>query len=62
MNLDVVVIGTGISVSVIAERIVNIFNEKVLIVKKLDHINGNCYDYKDKNGILIHEDDPPYFS
>jgi len=27
---------------------------KVLIIEKREHIGGNCYDYKNEDGILIH--------
>jgi UDP-galactopyranose mutase len=56
-----IIIGAGFAGSVIAERIANVLNEKVLIIEKRDHIGGNCYDYKDKNGILIHKYGPHLF-
>ena len=49
------VVGCGISGAVIANLIATVLNEKVLIIDKKDHIAGNCYDYKDKNGIMIHK-------
>ena len=52
MKADIVIIGAGISGSVLAERYSNI-GKKVLILEKRDHIGGNCYDYLDENGILI---------
>ncbi len=50
-NFDIVIIGAGISGSVLAERYAAI-GKKVLIIEKRDHIAGNCYDYYDENGIL----------
>lgn len=50
-NFDIVIIGAGISGSVLAERYAAI-GKKVLIIEKRDHIVGNCYDYYDENGIL----------
>lgn len=50
---DVIIVGCGISGSVLAERFANVLNMKVLIVDKRDHIGGNCYDYIDENGILV---------
>lgn len=44
---DVCVVGAGLSGSIIAERIANGLNKKVLVIDKRDHIGGNCYDYKD---------------
>ncbi len=49
---DIVVIGAGISGSVLAERYASI-GKKVLVLEKRDHIGGNCYDYYDENGILV---------
>ena len=55
------IIGAGLAGCVIAERIANVSNEKILIIEKRDHIGGNCYDYKDENGILIHKYGPHLF-
>ena len=56
MNSSVnLIVGAGFSGSVIANLIANILNEKVLIIDKKDHIAGNCYDYRDNNGIMIHK-------
>lgn len=51
---DIVVVGSGFSGSVLAERFAN-EGRKVLVVEKRDHIAGNAYDHYDQNGILIHE-------
>lgn len=58
---DCVIIGAGIAGIVLAERIVNILNKKVLLIEKRDHIGGNCYDYYDENGILVHRYGPHIF-
>jgi UDP-galactopyranose mutase len=58
---DYVVIGAGFAGSIIAERIANILNKKVLIIEKRNHIGGNCYDYRDKNGIVVHKYGPHLF-
>jgi len=50
------VVGCGLSGSVIAERIANKLNKKVTIIEKREHIGGNCYDYVDKEtNILINK-------
>jgi UDP-galactopyranose mutase len=50
------IVGAGLSGVVIAERIANILNEKVVIIEKRDHIGGNCYDYIHKEtGILMNK-------
>ncbi|RZJ71883.1 MAG: FAD-binding protein, partial [Flavobacterium sp.] len=51
-NADIVIIGAGISGSVLAERYASL-GKKVLIIEKRDHIAGNCYDFIDENGILV---------
>lgn len=50
-NFDILIIGAGISGSVLAERYANL-GKQVLIIEKREHIAGNCYDFIDENGIL----------
>ena len=56
-----IVVGSGFSGAVIAERIANVLNQKVLIIEKRNHIGGNCYDYKDENNIIVHKYGPHLF-
>lgn len=56
-----IIVGAGFAGSVIAERIANVFQEKVLLIEKRNHIGGNCYDYYDKNGVLVHKYGPHIF-
>lgn len=49
------VVGAGISGSILARKLAETLDEKVLIIDSKDNIAGNCYDYKDKNGITIHK-------
>jgi len=58
---DFIVVGAGFAGTVIAERIANVLNKKVLIIEKRDHIGGNCYDYRNKDGIIIHKYGPHLF-
>jgi len=58
---DYIIVGAGFSGSVLAERIGNVLNKKVLIIDKRNHIGGNCYDYYDNNGVLIHKYGPHIF-
>lgn len=61
MKYDFLVVGSGFSGCVLAERIANQLDKKVLIVEKRDHIGGNCYDYYDEHGILVHKYGPHLF-
>ena len=49
------VVGAGFSGAVIANLIATKLNEEVVVIDKKEHIAGNCFDYKDKNGIMIHK-------
>ncbi|GAA3754716.1 UDP-galactopyranose mutase [Flavobacterium ginsengiterrae] len=51
-NIDILIIGAGISGCVLAERYASI-GRKVLVIEKRNHIGGNCYDFIDENGILV---------
>ncbi|MBW2054050.1 MAG: NAD(P)-binding protein, partial [Deltaproteobacteria bacterium] len=42
---DFMIIGAGFAGCVLAERIANQLDKKVLIVEKRDHAGGNSYDY-----------------
>ena len=57
---DVVVIGAGISGSVLAERFASV-GKSVLVIDKREHIGGNCYDYKSDSGITVHKYGPHIF-
>jgi UDP-galactopyranose mutase len=60
-KFDIVVVGAGISGSVLAERYANTLNKKVLVLEKRPHIGGNCYDFYDKAGILVPLYGPHFF-
>jgi UDP-galactopyranose mutase len=52
----ILIIGSGLSGAVLAERFANILNQKVLILEKRNHIGGNCYDFIDPStGILMNQ-------
>ncbi|MFH1703369.1 MAG: UDP-galactopyranose mutase [Nitrospirota bacterium] len=58
---DYLVVGAGFAGCVLAERIASQLGGKVLIVEKRDHIGGNCYDYYNDDGVLVHKYGPHYF-
>jgi UDP-galactopyranose mutase len=58
---DILIIGSGMSGIVLAERYANVKGYKVLIIERRNHIGGNCYDYYDKNGLLLPKYGPHLF-
>jgi UDP-galactopyranose mutase len=59
-DYDYLIVGAGISGLVVAERMARA-GYTSLVVDKRDHIGGNCYDYYDAAGVLIHKYGPHYF-
>lgn len=58
---DYLIVGAGFAGSVLAERLANVSEKKVLIVDQRDHIGGNAYDYYNREGILVHKYGPHIF-
>lgn len=58
---DYLIVGAGFAGSVLAERLANGSNKKVLICDKRPHIGGNAYDCFNDDGILIHKYGPHIF-
>ncbi|KUK76953.1 MAG: hypothetical protein XD93_0626 [candidate division WS6 bacterium 34_10] len=54
---DVIVVGSGYAGSIMARKFADI-GKKVLVLERRNHIGGNMYDEKDKNGILVHKYGP----
>jgi len=59
-DVDVVIVGAGISGLTLAERYASI-GKKVLIVEKRNHIGGNCFDFINEHRILVAAYGPHYF-
>jgi UDP-galactopyranose mutase len=56
MNYDYLIVGAGFFGSVLAERIANDLDSKVLVIDKRTHIGGNCYpEIELQTGIEIHK-------
>ncbi len=58
---DFLIVGAGLSGAVLAERLANKENKKVLIMDKRNHIGGNTYDYFNQEGLLVHKYGPHIF-
>jgi UDP-galactopyranose mutase len=58
---DYLIVGAGLAGSVLAERLANDANKKILLVDKRNHIGGNTYDFFNKDGILVHKYGPHIF-
>ena len=56
----ILIVGTGLTGITLAERFTST-GTKILIIEKRNHIGGNCYDFKDENGILVHKYGPHIF-
>ncbi|MFP4369306.1 MAG: UDP-galactopyranose mutase [Candidatus Kapaibacterium sp.] len=61
MKFDYLIVGSGYTGCVLAERISNLLDKKVLLVEKRNHIGGNSYDHYDEQGILVHKYGPHIF-
>ena len=57
---DSIIVGAGIAGAVTARKLAD-HGQKILIIEKRNHIGGNCYDYVDENGILVHKYGPHIF-
>ncbi len=58
---DYLIVGAGFAGSVLAERLANGSDKKILICDKRSHIAGNAYDFYNDEGILIHKYGPHIF-
>lgn len=55
MICDYLIVGAGFFGSVIAERIANDLNKRVIVIDRREHIGGNCYSCEDSDtGIEYH--------
>ena len=61
MAFDYLIIGAGFAGCVVARELAEKQGKKCLIIEKRRHIGGNCYDYYDAHGVLIHQYGPHLF-
>lgn len=59
--MEALVIGCGLTGSVIARFLAEKLNKKVVIWDRRNHIGGNMYDYYDEHSILVHKYGPHTF-
>ncbi|WP_040658611.1 UDP-galactopyranose mutase [Oscillibacter ruminantium] len=59
---DIIVIGSGFSGSILARRIAQELDRKVLVVESRSHIGGNAYDEVDEHGILVQKYGPHFLN
>ena len=48
-NYDIIIVGSGLSGSVMANMIGNHSDKKIIVIDKRNHIGGNCFDYIDND-------------
>ena len=53
---DLVIVGAGLSGSVIAEQASKRSGLRSLVIDRRNHIGGNCFDYIDEHGIRVSEE------
>jgi UDP-galactopyranose mutase len=58
---DYLIVGAGFAGSVLAERLAEASNKRVLICDKRPHVGGNAYDHYNEPGILVHKYGPHIF-
>ena len=58
---DYLIVGCGFAGSVLAERLANAHDARILMIDKRDHVGGNAYDEKNADGILYHKYGPHIF-
>ncbi|MBM2815526.1 MAG: UDP-galactopyranose mutase [Ignavibacteria bacterium] len=61
MKVDYLIVGAGLAGCVIAERIATQLNKSVVIIDRRSHLAGNCFDYTDDAGIIVHKYGPHIF-
>lgn len=61
MKCKYIVVGAGLAGATIAERIASQLDQEVLVLEKRKHIAGNCYDFYNEHGLLVHKYGPHIF-
>lgn len=58
---DVVIVGAGLAGSVLARQLASVGGRRVLLIEKRMDVGGNCYDFHDHAGVLVHKYGPHLF-
>lgn len=58
---DWLIVGAGLSGAVVAERLANLGDKRVLVIDQREHIAGNAFDYVHDSGIAVHRYGPHIF-
>ena len=58
----IIVVGSGFSGGILARKIAEELDQRVLVVEKRPHIGGNMYDEVDEHGILIQRYGPHFLN
>ncbi len=60
-SLDVLIVGAGPAGCVMAQKLAETSNKRVLLIDKRPHIAGNTYDHLDAAGVMVHQYGPHIF-
>ena len=58
---DLVIVGAGLSGTVIAEQASKRSGLRSLVIDRRNHIGGNCFDYIDEHGIRVSKGTKAFF-
>ena len=58
---DYIIVGAGLAGGIVARKLAEEKNKKVLIVERRDHIAGNTYDFEDAHGVKVQKYGPHVF-
>ena len=61
MKRDYLIVGAGFAGCVLAERLANGLDQRVLLIDRRNHIGGNAYDFRDERGLLVQQYGPHIF-
>ena len=59
--MNILIIGAGPVGCTLANLFSTDKKKNIQIIEKRDHIAGNCYDFYDRNNVLVHKYGPHYF-